>query len=315
MHRFVLLVLSFLFCPPIYAANTPCSGAMGGIDHCQGDKFVCRNGKVSQSKKSCSSYFQSNTVLVPKAQTPSRNNTTNRLTKTNKIAHKFPVIVKSGNVLQLDYPGYRLWLDCNRNAAFKFQYTAARDTGNYKRANRFYTDPSVPADCQQSSTRAYIKGYDRGHLVPANHLDYSNESLRMSNYMTNILPQFSTMNRGAWYQTEVTVECYRDIDELLVIGGVIWPSDDESHQMLMEHNVEVPKAFWKVIIRGIGQDERAIAWIIPNDPRATIKRLDQYLVSVDIIEKVTGEIIPVADYAKYDSPSSSWLIPYGCNKS
>jgi len=36
------------------AKNTPCSGKMGGISHCQGAKFVCKNGKISQSKKSCS---------------------------------------------------------------------------------------------------------------------------------------------------------------------------------------------------------------------------------------------------------------------
>jgi len=34
-------------------ANTPCSGRKGGIDHCQGATFVCRDGSVSASKKSC----------------------------------------------------------------------------------------------------------------------------------------------------------------------------------------------------------------------------------------------------------------------
>jgi len=33
---------------------------------------------------------------------------------------------------------------------------------------------------------------------------------------------------------------------------------------------------------------------------------------IDEIERVTGEKIPVADYAKHDKPSVSWLIPgYG----
>ena len=50
-----------------------------------------------------------------------------------------------------------------------------------------------------------------------------------------------------------------------------------------------------MIIRGTGQDERAIAWIVPNSQDATAKRLDQYLVSVDDIENATGEKIPVAD--------------------
>ncbi|MGP5551156.1 hypothetical protein ACTXNE_10790 [Psychrobacter namhaensis] len=36
------------------AKNTPCSGKMGGVSHCSKDgKFVCKNGKISQSKKTC----------------------------------------------------------------------------------------------------------------------------------------------------------------------------------------------------------------------------------------------------------------------
>jgi len=37
-------------------------------------------------------------------------------------------------------------------------------------------------------------------------------------------------------------------------------------------------------------------------------------VSVEEIERVTGESIPVDDYLKYDKPNQSWLIPRGCNK-
>jgi endonuclease G len=85
----------------------------------------------------------------------------------------------------------------------------------------------VPEHCQQTSAASYktkppAPRYDRGHLVPANHLDASKVSIRQSNYMTNILPQVASMNRGAWLLTEEIVECYRDIDELLIIGGVVW---------------------------------------------------------------------------------------------
>jgi hypothetical protein len=35
------------------AQNYPCSGMKGGVDHCLSDKFVCRDGSVSQSKRKC----------------------------------------------------------------------------------------------------------------------------------------------------------------------------------------------------------------------------------------------------------------------
>ena len=223
-------------------------------------------------------------------------------------------VARTGNILKLDYPGFTVWLDCSQRGAIKFQYVAQHDNGNAKRYDKFFLDPNVPAECQQFSSQAYGMKYDRGHQVPANHLDASKDAIKATNTMTNILPQAANMNRGAWLQTEEIIECYRDIDELLVIGGVIWGNNLADDYFVQSHGVKTPDAYWKVVIRGTGQDERVIAWIVPNTQEATRKHLDQYLVSVDEIERVTGEKIPVADYAKHDKLGQSWMIPVGCNK-
>jgi endonuclease G len=220
-----------------------------------------------------------------------------------------------GNALKLDYEGFTVWLDCARRGPTKFRYNAQHDGGSEARAASFKLDPNVPKKCQQTSAAAYGNGYDRGHQVPANHLDASPVAIRQSNYMTNILPQAAQMNRGAWLLTEEIVECYRDIDELLVIGGVIWGNNPADDFFLQSHGVATPDAFWKVVIRGTGQDERAIAWIVPNSAQATKNNLDRYLVTVGEIERLTGEKIPVADYAKHEKPAASWMIPAGCDKS
>ena len=51
------LIASVFIIAPIsqaQAKNTPCSGKMGGVSHCSKDgKFVCKNGKISQSKQVC----------------------------------------------------------------------------------------------------------------------------------------------------------------------------------------------------------------------------------------------------------------------
>ena len=106
--------------------------------------------------------------------------------------------------------------------------------------------------------------------------------------MTNILPQAAAMNRGAWLLTEEITECYRDIDELLIIGGVLWGNNPNDDFFTESHGVKTPDAFWKVIIR----NDRAIAWIIPN----------------------SAESIPVEEYLKHEKPEYSWMIPRGCNK-
>lgn len=38
----------------VEAANYPCSGSKGGIAGCRGETFICNDGSVSASKKSCS---------------------------------------------------------------------------------------------------------------------------------------------------------------------------------------------------------------------------------------------------------------------
>lgn len=35
------------------ATNTPCSGRKGGVSHCNGQLFICKDGSASQSKKTC----------------------------------------------------------------------------------------------------------------------------------------------------------------------------------------------------------------------------------------------------------------------
>lgn len=227
---------------------------------------------------------------------------------------KTKIIQINNNLLQLDYEGFTVWLNCKTRGAVKFRYIAQRDNGDFKRYKKFHMDWDIPKHCQQTSFRSYGKGYDRGHLVPANHLDYSKAAIKQSNFMTNILPQAAKMNRGAWLLTEEITECYRDIDDLLIIGGVIWGDNPEDDHFLKTHGIKTPDAYWKVIIRGTGQDERVIAWIVPNDQVAKRKMLDHYLVTVNEIEQATGEQIAVADYAKDEKPERSWIIPRGCNK-
>lgn len=221
-------------------------------------------------------------------------------------------------ILRLDYSGgFTVWTDGARRAAIRFRYNAQRDRGMSKRRSSFYLDTNAPPRCQQFSTRSYRRPagakpiYDRGHLVPANHMDQFDEAIRQTNLMTNILPQVAQMNRGAWKRTEDIVECYRDIDELLVIGGALWSDDRRRDDFVGSHGVRTPSQFWKVIIRG---EDRVIAWLIPNDERATYRALDDYLVTVREIETLTGETMPIDEFRRDERPQRSWPIPIGCDR-
>jgi endonuclease G len=222
-----------------------------------------------------------------------------------------PDILQTG-VLKVEHEGFALWVDCAQRAATKFQYNAQFDTGNSSRDEwRFAEDDLTPKECQQTSNISYGKNYDRGHLVPANHLDYSRQSVKESFYMTNVLPQASNMNRGAWLATEEIIECYRDVDDLVVIGGVIFGNNTKDDYFVESHGIKTPDSFWKVVIRSGGD---AIAWNIPNVQTAIRSKLDSYLVTVAQIEKLTGEKIPVSAKMKTQKLTKSWVLPKGCDK-
>lgn len=59
MHAQLLrAALALVLCASAFsqvsAANYPCSGKKGGVAHCAGAQFVCNDGSISGSKRSCS---------------------------------------------------------------------------------------------------------------------------------------------------------------------------------------------------------------------------------------------------------------------
>jgi DNA/RNA endonuclease G (NUC1) len=72
----------------------------------------------------------------------------------------------------VEYDGFKIWLDCSRRGPRRFSYLAEKDVGDLPRKKKFKFDKNVSRHCQQKSTAAYGSQYDRGHMVPANHLDH-----------------------------------------------------------------------------------------------------------------------------------------------
>jgi endonuclease G len=149
-------------------------------------------------------------------------------------------------------------------------------------------------------------------MVPENHLDYSRQAMTDADNMTNILPQTSVMNRGAWLVTEEIIECYRDFSKLTVIGGTIWGNNTADDFFVTSHNVTTPDAYWKIVINKT--TNQSISWIVPNTSEATRQNIDKYLVSINDIEKRTGEKLNLSTINKTTKLSTSWKIPETCKK-
>ena len=105
--------------------------------------------------------------------------------------------------------------------------------------------------------------------------------------MINILPQVDKMNRGAWLQTEMIIECLREEEVLTILGGAVYPSGTLTGNFSMDttfaqrddwflrtHGVTNPHYFWKAILadpNGRYKDDFGIiAFWIPNTAEATL---------------------------------------------
>ena len=177
------------------------------------------------------------------------------------------------DLVQVDYTGFTLWLDCAHRGPAVAYYRVERDTGNIDAKHGFRIDKNY-RDCQQTSTCTYKRPkeaedqYDRGHIVPANHLDGNEDAYWASYFMSNVVPQHRKLNRkgGAWRETEDLIECWRDEGPLEIWIGVLWGTDQANDYFVHSHGIATPDAFVKLVYRpGPGADEgKAIAWLLPN---------------------------------------------------
>ena len=113
--------------------------------------------------------------------------------------------------ITLDHGGFTLLFDCELRLALRYEYRLASDTGSADRPSTYKQDPDVPAGCAQpTNTGTYhsvVSGWDRGHLVPSNHMDYNADYILRANYMTNVAPQLTRrlIERAASASTQADV--------------------------------------------------------------------------------------------------------------
>lgn len=222
-------------------------------------------------------------------------------------------------VIRQDYGGYALTYDCTTHTALQYSYSLGLDNGTAARPSNFTFDPMLPSGCgQQTSTASYASiyaGYDRGHLVTSNHMDYDADFIKRANYMTNIVPQVSSFNQNVWLDAENVAECYRDIAPVQVYGGVVY-TDPSNDFFLASHGIRTPEYFWKAVITtdpATGA-AKAIAWYFPNVTGLT--SADPYLVSIAELEQRVGAAevgITASAEVKAMKPAVTWPLPAGCN--
>ena len=173
-----------------------------------------------------------------------------------------------------------------------------------KRVNRFKSDPDVSTE--SASPKDYRKsGYDRGHLCPSAAMSFSKEPMLETFYMSNMSPQKPGFNRGIWKKLETKVRKWAIENEKIyvVTGPIFYP--DKEHKEIGSNGVDVPDAYYKIILDFREPDLKAIAFIFPN--QKSKEPLSTFVVTVDHAEEVTGiDFFPgLPDYIEDDLESQS----------
>ena len=163
-----------------------------------------------------------------------------------------------------------------------YELTPALIKGKQKRTDDYRPDSLVSTiSAQLEDYRG--SGYDRGHLCPAGDMKLNFTSMSESFLLSNMSPQEKDFNDGIWNKLEELVRKWALTDSKIyvVTGGVLTSNKGK----IGLDGVTIPKYFYKIIYDPKGQG-KMIAFLIPNEK--SIKRLQEYVVSVDSVESLTG---------------------------
>jgi endonuclease G len=128
-------------------------------------------------------------------------------------------------------------------------------------------------------------GFSRGHMAPAADFAWSDDAVRATFVLSNVVPQKQRVNAGVWAQLERVVRrIAADSDAVYIFTG---PLFDSAPETIGRGRVAVPSHTFKVVLTIRGDQKSMLAAIVPNDD-ATGGSLHRFLTTVDQVERRTG---------------------------
>jgi endonuclease G len=151
-----------------------------------------------------------------------------------------------------------------------------------ERNDRFKFDNSVSTgSAKQTSYSGF--NVDRGHLAPAADMCFSYTAMQKSFYMSNMSPQLPSFNRGVWKRLEKLVRSYAtEYKKVYVVTGAVLNQEFQT----VNDNVSIPLYYYKIILRGEGENTKMIAFLLKNEKSQ--EPLSKFVVNTDFVESLTG---------------------------
>jgi endonuclease G len=175
--------------------------------------------------------------------------------------------------------------------------------GSAPRQDDFRADTTLPAGWYRVAGTDYVgSGFDRGHYCPSADRTSTVSNNSATFLMTNMMPQSPDNNQGPWADLEDYARTLVNAgNELHIIMGGAGQGGTGSNggvtMTIAGGHVQVPAQTWKVIlvqpqgtndVARVTNSTRVIAVRIPNVQGIRSDTWQQYRVSVDELEQLTG---------------------------
>lgn len=186
-------------------------------------------------------------------------------------------------------------------------------------------DPKFSSGWQANVISSSYKGnYDRGHQIPNadRNADPYGLMCYQTFYVSNLTPQNSTLNRGAWANLESKVRTWECSDTLYVVTGAWWDKNPSTvSNGKGEGAYPLPDYYFKAVVRTVKGNIRTKGDLLGNYDASQLKSLGfwvknasgqgdakQWATSVADLERKTGftffPSIPAA--VKEQTETNSW---------
>lgn len=184
------------------------------------------------------------------------------------------------------YTGFTVYFNCETHIpnCTVYELTSLEAAGDFPRDDNFHQDENLEG-CPSLDDYKY-SGYDRGHMVPAGDMKWSQSAMNDCFSLANMVPQKNALNSGAWNKLEQKVRNWVVRDEALIVitGPIVTESD--KNITIGETGVVVPGSLYKIVLAHKATPIRAIAIVYPN--MKPTGGLEQHITTIDEVEKATG---------------------------
>jgi len=166
-------------------------------------------------------------------------------------------------------------------------YRLTVDMMNKKKFSRdqdFNPDPGI---AEKSAHYHDYKnsGYRRGHLVPSADMAWDKQSMDATFLLSNIAPMLEEFNDGVWLELEHNVRDWsRKYKNIMVVAG---PAFNDSITTIGQNEVLVPRYYFKAIFK-VEEKRPSVVGFLFDQTNSTDARLEEFIVPIDSIEKITG---------------------------